>query len=184
VAILRRGNATADQARRVDEQVKAALDKDPKSPALLLILADFRDFQSRFAESQVLYERILQADPANALANNNLAVLLALRPRHGAKALELSQRAIAQAGPAPALLDTRALAYLATGKHEHAVGDLEEAVRVEPTATRYYHLAQAHRAAKNAGAASQALKKAQALGLTPEVLHPLERSTYERFIAE
>lgn len=184
VAILRTGKPSAVQVEHVAERLTAALHKEPKSSVLLLLLADLRDFQGRFPEALALYQQVLEADPKNPVANNNLAVLLALHERQAAKALELSQRAIEHAGPAPALLDTRALAYLAAGQHERAVADLEEAIRLEPTGTRYYHLAQAYRAAKNAGAAGQALGKAKALGLTAQTVHPLERAGFEKLVAE
>jgi cellulose synthase operon protein C len=184
LAIVRAGTPTAAQREHVAEQLVEALRKEPKSLALLLLLADLRDFQGRFPEAQALYQQVLQADPQNPVANNNLAVLFALHERQAAKALELSQRAIEQAGPAPALLDTRALAYLAAGQHERAVADLEEAIRLEPTGTRYYHLAQAYRAARNTGAAGQALRQAKSLGLTAQAVHPLERADFEKLVAE
>jgi tetratricopeptide (TPR) repeat protein len=184
LAILRAGKPTTAQVEQVAEQLTAALRNEPKSSALLLLLADLRDFQGRFPEARALYQQVLEADPQNAVANNNLAVLFALHDRQAAKALELSQRAIEEAGPAAALLDTRALAYLAAGQHERAVADLEEAIRLEPTGNRYYHLARAYRATRNTGAAGQALRQAKALGLTAQAVHPLERADFEKLVAE
>jgi len=184
VAILRTGKPTQAQVEQVAERLTAALDKEPKSSVLRLLLADLRDFQGRFPEALALYQRVLEAEPNNPVANNNMAMLVALHQRQAARALELSQRAIEHAGPAPALLDTRGLAYLAAGQHEQAVSDLEEAIRLEPTGTRYYHLAQAYRAAKNGPAAGLALRKAKALGLTAQTVHPLERADFEKLTAE
>jgi tetratricopeptide (TPR) repeat protein len=184
VAILRAGQPTPAQVEQVAKRLTAALDKEPKSSVLRLLLADLRDFQGRFAEALALYQRVLEAEPNNPVANNNMAMLVTLHQRQASKALELSQRAIEHAGPAPALLDTRALAYLAAGQHEQAVSDLEEAVHLEPSGTRYYHLAQAYRAAKNGPAAGLALRKAKSLGLNAQTVHPLERADFEKFAAE
>src|SRR5262249_672372 len=67
-----------------------------------------------------------------------------------------------------------------TQKHDEAVRDLEEAVALQPTAPRCFHLAQAYHASKNASAATAAWRKAKSLGLAANVLHPLERPAFER----
>lgn len=184
IGILRGTPGAEKLSPRVEKRLLAALEKQPQSLPLQLILADLRDFQGRYAEAQELYRKVLKTDPKNPVANNNLAMLLVHQPDKAGEAVALSQKAIEQAGPAPVLLDTRAQAYLAAGQHERAVGDLEEAVAVQPTAPRYFHLAQAYRAGKNAQAAGQALQKAKSLGLTAQVLHPLERQTLEKFLSE
>jgi tetratricopeptide (TPR) repeat protein len=150
---------------------------------LLLALADLRDLQGRYDDAQALYRRVLEQDPGNALAINNLAVLLALQQK-GDEALDLTRRGIEAAGPAPALLDTRALVYLTTGQAGKAVPDLEDAVAQQPTASRYYRLAQAYRSVRDRNAATLAFQRAKSMGLTASVLHPLERADYEKVRAE
>jgi tetratricopeptide (TPR) repeat protein len=181
--ILRLPGTGPKEVARIDRWITTTAAKHPTSVTLMLTLADLRDFQGKFADAQTLYERILEREPKNAIACNNLAVLLALKKKDK-EALELSQRALDLEGPAPSLLDTRALAYLATSKNELAVRDLEQAVVLHPTATRYFHLAQAYRGLQDRASADAAWKKAKALGLRSNVLHPLERASYERLSAE
>jgi hypothetical protein len=107
--------------------------------------------------------------------------LLALRGRAD-EARTLVGRALAVEGPVPFLLDTRALAYLAKKRSDLAVKDLEEAVTEAATATRYFHLARAHRDAGDRLAAVVARRKAVALGLTPTRLHALEQDDYYGFV--
>src|SRR5262249_11823664 len=114
----------------------------------------------------------------NAVALNNLALLLALGGG-GAEALPLINRALDVAGPAPELLDTRAVVYLSMGRHDRAIEDLEEAVAESPLAPAYYHLAQAYHRAGKADEAGDRFRKAIAAGLRPEVLHPLERPLFD-----
>jgi len=183
VGIVRTAPADEASVKRAERWLTAAVAKKPQSTPLLLALADLRDHQGRFGDAQSLYRQVLERDPKNTFACNNLAVLLALQQK-GREALDLSQRALDVAGPAPFLLDTRALVHLAIGQHQQAVTDLEEAIAQQPTGTRYFHLAQAHRAAKDRAAAGLALKKARSLGLTASALHPLERPAYEGLLAE
>jgi tetratricopeptide (TPR) repeat protein len=181
--IARASGARAADIQRIERWLTAALAKKADSVRLMLALADLRDVQSRFADAQALYRQVLAKEPQNAVACNNLAVLLTLGQKH-VEALELSQRALDVEGPAPYFLDTRGLIHLATHQHDEAVRDLEEAVALHATAPRCFHLAQAYHASKNSSAASAAWRKAKTLGLAANVLHPLERPAFEKLAAE
>src|SRR5262249_31390220 len=103
----------------------------------------------------------------------------------GAEALTVIAQAIELAGPTPSLLDTRALAYMATGRSDLAIKDLESATSVgRPEPELYLHLAQARLMAKDRKGADAALRKAKDSGLNPDSLHPLDRKTYERILGE
>lgn len=182
-ALASGGKLTGQQRQRVEDWLAGLSAKQAKSVAVLLALAQFRDSQTRYADAQNLYRKALALDPGNIIAANNLAVLLTFH-RQIPEAMELSRQTIDSAGPLAPLLDTRGTAYLSAGKLEQAVGDLEEAVAQQPTAARYYHLAQAYHAAKNRSAALLAFQKSKKLGLRAEALHPLERPGYEKVRAE
>ncbi len=181
--VVRTANGNAADAARAERWLKAALAAKPRSPALLLALADLHDQREQLDQAQATYREVLKIEPNNAIACNNLAVMLALQDK-GAEAKELTGRALDVAGPTPFLLDTRALAHMALGQHEQAVTDLEEALARQPTGTRYYHLARAYQSQKNRGGAAAALRKAKSLGLTAAALHPLERKAYAALVAE
>jgi tetratricopeptide (TPR) repeat protein len=186
VAALRALPAPTDeQQQRVERRLTAALQKAPATAASMLVcLADLRDLQGRYADAEKLYRQAIAADKNNVIALNNLAYLLALRKEQSAEALELLDRAIGVAGPAPELIDTRALVRLKQGQAQQAIKELEEALTEAPLASLCYHLAQAHKVAKNSAAARDALTRAKGLGLRPEQLHSLERAGYQQLHAE
>ena len=62
---------------------KRRASQDPETTALLLTLADLRDFQGRYDEAETLYRRMIDKEPDNVLALNNLAWLLAVPGRQG-----------------------------------------------------------------------------------------------------
>jgi tetratricopeptide (TPR) repeat protein len=186
VAVLRAMPApTEQQQQRAERWLTTALEKKPAGAASLLVcLADLRDLQGRYADAEKLYRQAIDTDKNNVIALNNLAYLLALRKEESAEPLELLNRAIRVAGAAPELIDTRALIRLKQGETRQAIKDLEEALTEAPSASLCYHLAQAHKVAKDHAAAREALTKAKNLGLRPEQLHTLERPGYERLHAE
>ncbi len=87
-------------------------------------------------------------------------------------------------GPAPDLLDTRAVAYLAMGRNDLAIKDLEDAVSVHPSPLKYLHLAEAYLMASKRAEATVALQSARTAGLNADSLSPLERKTCRRLLAE
>jgi tetratricopeptide (TPR) repeat protein len=184
VAVIRSGQATDDQVARVERWLTGAREKSPKATAFALQLGDLYDFRGRYDEAAGLYRRVLEQEPDNLIALNNLAWLLAHRSGRGGEALVLSNRAVEAHGPKPALLDTRAMAYLAIGQSDRALADLQEATSDTPSPSRYFHLAQVHQLANNRKAAVEALQKAKSSGLELHLLHPAERVAYRKMLDE
>jgi tetratricopeptide (TPR) repeat protein len=172
--VVRSTKATPAHLARAEKWLVMTVGKPRPVPLVLLTLADLRDQQGKHDDALKLYQRVLEVDPANAIAANNVAMLLALQGR-APEALTIMNRLIERVGPVPAMLDTRAVVYMALDQAEPAVKDLEEVVTAGPTAARYYHLAQAQFRLNNKGASALAFQKARTLGLTPDRLHPLER---------
>ncbi len=171
--------------RRVDSRLGEALRKAPEDPKLLIPLAVLRGLQDRHDDAEAIYRGILRRDPKNVLALNNLAWLLALKFGKSAEAETMIDQAITIVGPLPAFLDTRAVIRLSLKRGAEAVEDLVEATGRNPTATGYFHLAQAYRLTKDLTAAAGALDKAKKeMGLQVEDLDPLEREAYERLVVE
>jgi uncharacterized protein (TIGR03790 family) len=75
------------------------------------------------------YRKVLELQPNNAVALNNLAYSLAVHKKAPAEAKPLAQRAVAQAGSDPVVLDT--LAWI-----EHLLGDNASAALRIPLAVR------------------------------------------------
>jgi len=82
-------------------------------------------------------------------------------------------------GPRPSLLDTRAVVLLSKGASEQAINDLKLAIAEQPSATAYFHLAQAYYQTRDRQAAQVAFQQAKARGLQANTLHPLEKTLYE-----
>jgi len=147
---------------------------------LLLLAADMRTTQSRYAESEGFYREVLQKNSGNAVAMNNLAVLLALQGIKVDESLKLINQAIEIAGPVAAMLDSRATVCMAAGNPDKALEDMAEALADAETPVRYFHQAQAYEQADQHNAAAVAMEKATQLGLTKDMLQPLEFPIFEK----
>ena len=168
----------------VDRLVRQALRDDPDSARRMVLQAEMTEVQERYDEAIAAYEKLLGRDDVpelmRAAAGNNLAFLLALSKRELDRALEVANEAIAVIGPISDILDTRALVYIARGEFAKAVDDLQLAVMVGATPSKYFHLAQALLGAGDEQAALEAWKKAEAEGIAPEKFPKLEREALEK----
>ncbi len=172
------------ETARVEANIRHSLELDPDNVVLRLQLADLMELVGRFDEVERVCRDILAKDSHSLVALNNLAWLLAGKDGRGQEALSLIQKAIAEHGNRPELLDTRAIAYVSLGMPQEAVRDLEKVVREAPTPARYFHLVRAHHLAKNAPQAQAALQRANELGLTLPNLHPIDQAAYSRVIGD
>jgi tetratricopeptide (TPR) repeat protein len=174
-----------EQAGRLEGWLTEGIKAQPEKAAVLrLQLADLLDLLGRAAEAEPVYRQVLVQDDRNPVALNNLAWLLARRPEKADEALKLINRAVELYGPQAELLDTRAVVYLALGRTQPAIADLNTAVADAPSPASYFHLVRAHHEAKDNRSALAVLSQANAAGLTAERLHPSERDTYRRVLAD
>jgi tetratricopeptide (TPR) repeat protein len=174
----------AEQARRADAWLRADLAAAPSDPALQTSLAVLESLRGRVAEAEAIYRKLLEANPADVVALNNLAFLRAVHDGDGPGAVALIDRAIARAGAVPALLDTRATARLAANDPAGAIRDLEAALAAGPLPAMYFHLAQAHAKADRPDAAREALAEGRRRGLDATVLEPVERPAFAKLAAQ
>lgn len=184
VALIYSAKAEDKDYQRVARLLEGALEKKPDSTVLLEQLAAVRNLQGRYDEAEDLYRKAVDRDGQNSIAMNNLAWLLAFRKDKAGEALELIRKALEVTGPDAGTLDTRAMVYLSLGQPAQAVKDLEDVVTESPSATYYFHLAQAHWKAKNLKEAGEAWAKAKTAGIKDSNLHPLERAAYQQLAAE
>jgi tetratricopeptide (TPR) repeat protein len=184
VALLRSAHPRKTDSSRVERLLKQALADAPDSPLLLVEMGDLQDLLGNYEAAEGFYRKALARAPANLMALNNLAWLLAQRKGQGTRALPLIERAIKVYGPRPDLLDTRAVVHLARGQAAPAIADLKRATREEPNASRYFHLARALSMAGQSQAALRAFQKARASGLDLKGLHPIERGDFKKMAAD
>jgi len=147
-------------------------------------LAQIYDMRGRYHEAEVEYRAVLEKEPGNVVALNNLAWLLAHRSGEASKALPLIEAAVRGQGRRADLLDTRAVVQLALGKTDAALSDLKEAIADTPTAARLFHLARAHYQARDKDNAVRALTEAKKKGLKVSDLHPVEQQACRELLAE
>jgi len=178
--LLKAESASRLQRQRAEKIVQDAMDEFGRPRALLLSMADVRTSQGQDRQAEALYRELIRKYDRNAVAMNNLAILLALQGVKLEEALKLINRALEIAGPMASMLDSRSTVYVALGEYDKALADLELAIADAETPIRFFHRAQACQQAGRSQEAIQAMKKADALGLKPDMLQPLERPAYEK----
>jgi tetratricopeptide (TPR) repeat protein len=184
LAAIRAGGAGEPEMAALADRLAAESAKHPDSVELLQARAELAEQRGRFDEALSLYQDALRLNPNFVPALNNRAWLLALKETPGGEAMDLIDRVLKQTGPIANYLDTRAVAYLAGRQPSPAVADLEEAIRQDPSAAFYFHLADARLRAGDRAAAVAALQEGKKRGLRAEVVHPLEQERYRQTLAE
>ncbi len=137
----------AEDPRVLESLLTRELQSKPGDTKIMMALAMVYHEQKHYGRAKEIYEKILQAEPRNVWALNNLAWLLAtskdrdlFQPQ---KALLLAQKA-ATLNPDPMILDTLAEAHLATGRPDLALEVIRGVLAKNPP-NRSYYLAQEKR---------------------------------------
>jgi tetratricopeptide (TPR) repeat protein len=175
---------------KYDATVQGWLDRglldNPDSITLLMLQADLFDIQKRYSDAAAIYRKLLGRSELTgtrrAVVLNNLSFLVSLEGSAAGDVdpLKLANEAAEILGPSSDILDTRAVAYMAKGQYSQAIVDLRDAITDNPTATKYFHLAQAYWEAGEKKLALEAWTKAEELGLSKEVLNRMEHDKYEK----
>jgi len=169
---LRHGPANEQQRKATELYLLDEIAKKPVSMGLRVSLADYYQYSGDRDRAIATYRQVLEREPTNVVALNNLAWTLSADSRNAADALALVERAINLAGPLDDLLDTRARIRFESGDAQAGLRDLTEAVSELPTATRLMDLAAMHRKAGQTDLADRALQKARRFAPGAEVSAP------------
>lgn len=161
---LRNGQPTQQQIQAAGAYLHDELTRQPGSTGLRISLADWQQYTGQIAPAVATYRDVLQREPNNVAALNNLAWTLAAQQDRSAEALTLIQRAIDLVGPMDELLDTRARIQFVAGNKDAGLRDLAEAILEAPTASRLLDLAAMHRKAGQAELAERAEQRARQYG--------------------
>lgn len=122
-----------DAPRKVAEDLlRNLLQRKPDSIPAIHFLAMLLQTGGHYDEAVRLYERILEIDPENAIAINNLAWLLCEAQKQCERALELANRGLEKTPNYADLLDTRGVVYYRLGRFEQAVQDLNFCISLYP----------------------------------------------------
>jgi len=128
-------------------------------------LAMFFLANGREKEAVIYYKRLLQIQPDNLVAINNLAWILAKQKALLLKALDLANRGLSLSPDYIDLIDTRGVIYYRLGEFEKAVRDFNRCLKLYPKRTlaaapTHFHLGQALAKLGQQHEAAQNLKKA------------------------
>jgi Flp pilus assembly protein TadD len=116
----------------------------PANPAILNVLAFTLESAGRRQAAGDQYRKLLEIDPNNGLALNNLAYLLADTGDDTGLALAYAHRARELFPKEPTIADTLGWVYLKLNRAEDAIPLFREVVQTDPSrATNRYHLAAA-----------------------------------------
>jgi len=129
---LHRALHAAGKVEAADQRMRDWLGQHPADQATRLYFASHLLQQSQFGAARSEYEAILQRDPDNVLALNDLAWAL-LQAKNG-DAVRPAERAYQLAPGNPAVADTLAWALAESGKPARALPLLRKALETAPTA--------------------------------------------------
>ncbi|HYO26260.1 MAG TPA: tetratricopeptide repeat protein, partial [Lacipirellulaceae bacterium] len=179
----RRAEDPATLTPDVERFVRQARRDDPDAARRMVLEAEFLEIEQKFDEAIAAYRQILARDDVprfvRATALNNLAFLLAMTKQDLEDALAGVDEAIQILGPISDVLDTRALVYIHSGQFDKAAADLRSAVKMNATASKYFHLTQALLGAGDEAGAVDAWKQAETRGLALEKVPNVEQDDFE-----
>jgi tetratricopeptide (TPR) repeat protein len=127
-ALLARGDRAGTRAA-----LEQAIATAPSAIGLLLTLAQLEEADGAYDGAIAHYRRIIEVQPANVVALNNLAYLHAVRRNSPAEALPLAKRAASLAPRSASVLDTWAWTEHLLGNDAVAAKILAEAIAIDPT---------------------------------------------------
>ena len=125
-----------DKARQTAENIlRIVLDSDPQSTRAMTSLGMILQIAGRFEESARIYQQILDLEPDNLVAINNLAWISCEELSDYQYSLELAQRGLQKAPEYVDLIDTRGMAYYRMGEYDKAVQDFTKCIELYPRRT-------------------------------------------------
>ncbi len=127
------------------EVVQKAQAASPNSVIPSLTLAVLWDQAGESAKSKPLYEKVLQVEPDNPMALNNLAFVMAEDGSSLDEALTMAQKAKQKLPQNPEVSDTLGWIYIKKNLSDNAISIFRDLVSKHPErATYQYHLAMAY----------------------------------------
>lgn len=176
-AILAMNGAPSKASLAAEATLDSAIREHADDATLAMAVANLRVVQGRHQEAVKLYERVVETEPRDATALNNLATLLAEEPTRLDEALRYINRAIAIVGPRAALLDTKGTILIAAARSKEAVPILETAASFPNADPRYhFHLAVALDRVGDTEHAAKAFQQAVEGKLESQILTSTDRA--------
>jgi Flp pilus assembly protein TadD len=158
---------------RAVQSYQQTIQQHPKDARPYVLLGMLEETRRDTAKARQLYEKALQLEPNNPLAENNLAYLLLETGGDANNALMLAQAARQALPQNPGVADTLAWVYYRKGVYGSAADLLKEAIHASPdNATYHYHLGMTYDKIKDKAHAREELQRV--LKLNPNFEHAQE----------
>jgi tetratricopeptide (TPR) repeat protein len=175
-SLTAQGNPEA--VKVAESLLTAAVERSPKSISALSALAMLVQSRGRNAQAAAMSRKVLELDPNNIIALNNLAWILCEEDKQYQEALELADRGLKVAPNYADLLDTRGVVLYRLGQFDKAAADFAQCVELYPANARplvsaYFHLARAYARMGRTAEAQQYLK--QTMDLHERATDPAKR---------
>jgi tetratricopeptide (TPR) repeat protein len=157
-------------AEGVPDQAIAAcqqgLRDNPRDLALYIFLGELNEQRQNWNEAKAAYQKVLEIQPDNALASNNLAYIMLQQGGNVDVALAMAQTARRAMPDSPSAADTLGWAYYQKGAYATSIDLFKEALKKKPNdPTFHYHLGMAYQKMDQPVAAREQLK--QVLKISP-----------------
>jgi tetratricopeptide (TPR) repeat protein len=143
--------------------------------------AALRNLEGDYKAAISIYQSVLQRDPNNLLALNNLAFLMAFHQNQPAAALDVLAK-VKPSSKTPALVETEAAIQVVAHQPKAAIEILSDAIVDGAAAYDYFILALAYDALERNWDAAEALATARKLNLRRSDLHALEKPRLEQML--
>jgi len=162
---------SAEAKKVAEDLLRRVLERHPNFPPALMRLAMLLQITDRCDESAALYQKIIEVQPDNVVAINNLAWIMCEEQGKYREALELAQRGLEKSSDYIDLIDTRGVIYYRLREFDKAVQDLSRCVKLYPATTpsavaSYFHLARVLAKLEQGQDAVEKLNKALELNTT------------------
>jgi len=159
--LLAKAKAMKQDTESVENILEKGVENNPQDVNLPLALASFYEGQGNWDSAVLVYEGVLNRDPNNTVAINNLASILTdhyKEPDKINRAVELSEKF--KDDPHPNLRDTYGWALVKSGRTQEGLVVLRKVVADAPDVAIFkYHLAFAYKANGDVGSARSELKQ-------------------------
>jgi len=145
--LIANGDSQAKQT--AEEILQTILRNEPDSTKAMSALAILFEMTGRSVESAELYNRLLELEPDNLIAINNLAWIMSEKQGKHLQSLELAQRGLKIAPNYVDLIDTRGVVYYRLGEFDKAIQDFSKCIELYPStapsgAEARFHLARTY----------------------------------------
>lgn len=163
-------------AHKTAEEILIKLNAiDTKNLEVLGSLGIVYQMNGKFAQSAQMYQEILNIQPDNIVALNNLAWIVSEQQGKYADALKLATDGLAKYPDYEELLDTRGVIYFRMGEFDKAVEDFLKSLKLIPpgnieAAGTYFHLGRTYAEMGDKVKAAENLNMALTLDPTGKVL--------------